>query len=38
MATTQEQTSKAVVPVGVALVVLLVVSLALSAWAGTPCW
>lgn len=37
MATTQEQVGKAVVPVGIALVVLFFVALALSAWTGTTC-
>jgi hypothetical protein len=38
MATAEEQVSKAVVPIGVALVVLFVVALALSAWAGASCF
>ena len=35
---TDEQVGKAVVPLGVALVVLLIVALALSAWTGTSCY
>jgi hypothetical protein len=38
MATADEQTGTAVVPLGVALVVLLIVTLALSAWAGISCY
>jgi hypothetical protein len=38
MATAEERISKAVVPTGVALVVLFVVALALSAWAGATCF
>jgi hypothetical protein len=37
MATTQEQVGKAVVPIGVALVVLFVVALALSMWGVAAC-
>jgi hypothetical protein len=38
MATADEQVGKAVVPIGVALAVLFIVALALSAWAGTSCF
>jgi hypothetical protein len=38
MATADEQVAKAVVPLGVALVVLLIVALALGAWAGVGCY
>jgi hypothetical protein len=38
MATADEQVGKAVVPIGVALAVLLIVALALGAWAGVSCY
>jgi hypothetical protein len=37
MTTNQEQLSKASLPVGVGLAVLLLVSLVLAAWAGGSC-
>ena len=37
MTTTDKQLSRAVVPIGIALVVLITVALALGAWAGAYC-
>jgi hypothetical protein len=38
MAAPQQQRDKAILPVALALAVLVVVSLALSAWTGGSCW